>query len=425
MSGLRSLDPGRSKPGEDGRNNLPDIGQALRSRTVRTVPKVCGAVMNASVEALPVSHRAHPAPVPAPEVVVREGILDMPGDVTLHHGGRLSGIRIAWRLAGPANAPVVCALGGISANRRVFVTEDPRQGWWSEIVGPGRPLDANRFRVLSFDYLGGSGETTGPVTEAASETAARLPGAGLAIVPPAKAAGSLADGVRPASTFPNISTYDQAELLVRLLNNLGVKSLRAAVGGSYGGMVALAFGERYPERVSELIVIGAADRTHPMATAWRSVQRRILRFALECGRPKDGLQLARALAMSTYRSAEEFEARFDDAPVRDGARFLFPVEQYLFARGTDFADRHKPEAILCLSESIDLHHVDATRIFVPTTIVAVREDQLVPLADLRGLAARLPLAKLHEISSIYGHDAFLKESDQLRGIFTAALGGAA
>src|SRR6202042_708263 len=91
------------------------------------------------------------------------------------------------------------------------------------------------------------------------------------------AADASANGA-PTSSFPNISTYDQAELLVRLLNNLGLKSLRAIVGGSYGGMVALAFGERYPERVSRLIVIGAADRTHPMATAWRSVQRQILRF---------------------------------------------------------------------------------------------------------------------------------------------------
>ena len=349
--------------------------------------------MNASVEALPVAHhRAQLAPVPAPEMVVREGILDAPGEVSLYHGGRLTGIRVAWRLVGPANAPVVCALGGISANRRVFDSEEPRKGWWSEVVGPGQALDAERFRVLSFDYLGGSAETTGPAS---------------------------------SSQFPNISTYDQAELLVRLLNNLGLKSLRAIVGGSYGGMVALAFGERYPERVSRLVVIGAADRTHPMATAWRSVQRQILRFAVECGRPKDGLQLARSLAMSTYRSAEEFEARFNGAPTRDGERFTFPVERYLNARGSDFAERHQPESILCLSESIDLHHVDATRIFVPTTVVAIREDQLVPLTDLRGLAARLPVARLHEISSIYGHDAFLKESDQLRGIFAAALGGAA
>ena len=360
--------------------------------------------MNASVEAVQASHRAHLAPVPAPEGAMREGILEVPGEVSLYHGGRLSGIRIAWRMVGPANAPVVCALGGISASRRVFGTDDDaKQGWWSEVVGPGRALDADRFRVLSFDYLGGSAETTGPVAKGSS--------------------GS--PGAQPTTAFPNISTYDQAELLVRLLNNLGVKSLRAIIGGSYGGMVALAFGERYPERVSQLVVIGAADRAHPMATAWRSVQRNILRFAVDCGRPKEGLKLARALAMSTYRSAEEFEARFDGAPTRDGDRYVFPVEQYLFARGGEFADRHNAEAILCLSESIDLHHVDAGRIFVPTTVVAIREDQLVPLADLRGLAARLPRAKLHEISSIYGHDAFLKESDQLRGIFAAALGGAA
>jgi homoserine O-acetyltransferase/O-succinyltransferase len=368
--------------------------------------------MNASAEAVQASHRAHLAPVPAPEGAVREGMLEVPGEVSLYHGGRLEGIRIAWRLVGPANAPVVCALGGISASRRVFGSdEDSKQGWWSEVVGPGRALDADRFRVLSFDYLGGSAETTGPVAKSSAPSLAT----------------AAASGATPqtATPFPNISTYDQAELLVRLLNNLGLKSLRAIVGGSYGGMVALAFGERYPERVSQLVVIGAADRTHPMATAWRSVQRSVLRFSVDCGRPKDGLKLARALAMSTYRSAEEFEARFDGAPTRDGDRFVFPVEQYLFARGGDFADRHNAEAILCLSESIDLHHVDASRIFVPTTIVAIREDQLVPLADLRGLAARLPAAKLHEISSIYGHDAFLKESDQLRGIFAAALGGAA
>jgi homoserine O-acetyltransferase len=129
--------------------------------------------------------------------------------------------------------------------------------------------------------------------------------------------------------------------------------------------------------------------------------------------------------MSTYRSPEEFAARFAGTPALDGERFVFPVEQYLFARGNDYAGRYRPESFLCLSESIDLHRVDATRIFVPTTAVAIREDQLVPLADMRGMAARLPTARLHEISSIYGHDAFLKESEQLRGIFAAALGSVA
>ncbi len=83
--------------------------------------------------------------------------------------------------------------------------------------------------------------------------------------------------------------------------------------------------------------------------------------------------------------------------------FVFPVEDYLFARGADYATKYKPESFLCLSESIDLHRVDASRIFVPTAAVAIREDQLVPLADVRTMVARLPSGRLHEISSVYGH----------------------
>ena len=320
--------------------------------------------------------------------VVREGVLEVPGEIALHHGGRLTGVHLAWRLSGPANAPVVAALGGISAHRRVY-GDKPGEGWWGEIVGPGRVLDASLVRVLSFDYLGGSGETTGP---------------------------------RPGEPFPSVSTYDQAELLLRLVNYLGVKALHAIVGASYGGMVALAFAERYPDRVSEIVTISAADRAHPMATAWRSVERRVLRFAADCGRGAEGLQIARALAMATYRSQEEFAARFSGAPRVGEQGVVFPVEEYLFARGADYAARHRPEAFLCLSESIDLHRVDAGRIFVPTTAVAVREDQLVPVTDMRRLVARLANARLHEISSVYGHDAFLKETAQLKPVFAALTG---
>jgi len=352
--------------------------------------------MNASLKSVPGKPRrvaaAVPARAPDHEVVAQEGVLEMPGGMGLHHGGRLASAHIAWRIVGPAEAPVVCALGGISANRRVCTTEDPRQSWWGQIAGAGCALDSNAFRVLSFDYLGGSGDTTGPVE---------------------------------GEAFPSISSYDQAAVLLALLDHLGINSLRAIAGGSYGGMVALAFGERYPERVSQLLVIGAADRGHPMSTAWRTVQRRIVRFALECGKSKEGLQLARALAMSTYRSSEEFAARFGGTPSQGEQGFVFPVEDYLFARGADYATKYKPEAFLCLSESIDLHRVDASRIFVPTAAVAIREDQLVPLGDVRTMVARLPSGRLHEISSVYGHDAFLKESEQLRPIFHAAIGSPA
>ncbi|MGH8258710.1 MAG: homoserine O-succinyltransferase MetX, partial [Steroidobacteraceae bacterium] len=155
------------------------------------------------------------------------------------------------------------------------------------------------------------------------------------------------------------------------------------------------------------------------------IQRRIVRFGIESGRATPAIELARALAMTTYRSSEEFAARFAGAPSREGDEMIFPVERYLLARGRDYASRYRPESFLCLSESIDLHRVDATRVFVPTTAVAVREDLLVPLADMRAMVARLPAARLHEISSIYGHDAFLKETESLRPIFHAALGSPA
>jgi homoserine O-acetyltransferase/O-succinyltransferase len=161
-----------------------------------------------------------------------------------------------------------------------------------------------------------------------------------------------------------------------------------------------------------------------MATAWRSIERRIVRFGLESGRATEALELARALAMTTYRSTEEFAARFGGPPSREDERFVFPVERYLMARGRSYAARHRPESFVCLCESIDLHQVDASRIFVPTSAVAVREDLLVPIADVRAMVARLPSGRLHEISSVYGHDAFLKETESLRAVFRSALGSA-
>jgi homoserine O-acetyltransferase len=304
-------------------------------------------------------------------------------------GGGRRAPRLAWRLAGDESLPVVVAIGGISAHRRVFDPQRPREGWWHEVVGPGRALDTTRCRILGIDYLGGSGESTRPLTN---------------------------------DEPPCLSSYDQAEALRLLLDHLGIARVDAIVGASYGGMVALAFGERHPTYVRRLIVISAADRTHPMATAWRCVQRRTVRFAMQHGDAAGGLELARALAMATYRSAEEFAARFGEAPRRVDGRFVFPVEEYLFARGRDYATKYQPEAFLCLSESIDLHRVDATRVCVPTSVVAVREDQLVPIEDMRALVARLPNGRLHEISSPHGHDAFLKEAGQLRPIFACVHG---
>ncbi len=323
---------------------------------------------------------------------MQEGIIDISGGLRLRHGATLETARLGWRMTGPTSAPIVVALGGISGHRTVFTLDRGRIGWWSDIVGPDLALPSDRFRILAFDYLGGSGETTGP---------------------------------SHGEWFPAVSTHDQAELLRRLLDHLNIDSLFAIVGASYGGMVAMAFAQNYPERVARLVVVSAADRAHPMATAWRSLQRRIVRLGLDSSRPEAGLELARGLAMTTYRSPNEFAARFSVEPREINGRFVFAVEEYLMARGEHYAKRFQPDGFLILSESIDLHRIDASQIRVPVTAIAVREDQLVPIADMRALCARLPQAELLEMSSIYGHDAFLKECGKLKALFAPALGLAA
>jgi homoserine O-acetyltransferase len=325
----------------------------------------------------------------AGSVAVREGVLELDGALPLHLGGLLQSVRIAWRLVGDPTAPVIAALGGISAGRAVTETGSSK-GWWSDIIGPGRALDSSRYQILGIDFLGGSGDSTGP----------RI----------------------GQTNFPAVASQDQAEILRRVIEHLRLAPLAAIVGASYGGMVALAFAERWPQWVEHIVVISAAHRSHPMATAWRSVQRAIVRHAAQNGEGAEGLRLARALAMATYRSPAEFEQRFSGPAVRVDGRFQFPVESYLLARGDAYAAAYIPEAFVCLSESIDLHQVEAARIRVPTSLVAVIEDQLVPLSDMRALKERLAgPAELIELSSLYGHDAFLKETQALREVFPRAL----
>ncbi len=312
--------------------------------------------------------------------------LRLPQPFKLQHGDVLSDAKVAFRLVGPGEAPVIAVLGGISAHR---IVAGAAQGWWPEIVGPGQGVDTKTYRVLGIDYLGGHGESSTP---------------------------------QSGGKFPPLSSYDQADALAAILRHLRLPALHAIVGASYGGMVALCFAERYPELVKHIVILSAADKAQVLSTAWRSVQRQIVREAIARHDGPAGLKLARALAMATYRSAVEFQLRFGGAPTRHDDRFRFPIEDYLFARGDDYVQKYRAESFLVLSESIDLHQVDATRVHTPATLIAVREDQLVPFIDMQALAARLNGPRqLIEINSIFGHDAFLKEGAALTPIIKQAL----
>jgi homoserine O-acetyltransferase len=231
--------------------------------------------------------------------------------------------------------------------------------------------------------------------------------------------GRAANG-RPAKT---ITTHDQAAAVVRVLDALGVECMHAFVGASYGGMVALAFAERYPRRVAKVVAISAPHAPHPMSTARRALQRNIVKLGLESGRVREALSLARGLAMTTYRSAREFRDRFEvPAVAHDAGDATFAVERYLARHGDRFAATWSAERFLALSLSSDLHRVDPAKIRTPAVIVAAEGDAIVPSEQLEELAAIIAApTRLIHLASTRGHDAFLTEPEALGNILEVAI----
>jgi homoserine O-acetyltransferase len=178
-------------------------------------------------------------------------------------------------------------------------------------------------------------------------------------------------------------------------------------------MVALAFAERYPERLERLVVIGAAHRTTAMTMGLKALQRRILELGIETGREYEGVVLARALAMTTFRNAKEFDKRFSR---------LEGVEAYLLHHGRRFAETFTAARFLALSLSGCLHRVDPARITTPTTLVAAEGDTNVPREVVEELARGVAgPCRIADLPSESGHDAFLTEPERLSAILREAL----
>lgn len=300
---------------------------------------------------------------PIDEAAGRDVRVAIPDDFRLESGERLAADELVGRLHGPERGPLVVVAGGISSGR--FAAR-----WWSWAVRADGPVDLNRARVLGFDLPPGKDEA----------------------------------GV-------TITTTDQARLLALLLDALGEPVVDAFVGASYGGCIGLAFAAAFPDRIGHVVAISAAHRTHPAATAWRGVQRRLLAFARDCGREAEGVALARELAMVTYRTPDEFALRFASTPPAE-AGATYPVCDYLVARGAGYAEVTSAARWISLSDSLDRHAVAPEAVRCPLTVVGFTSDRLVPIEDSRDLAARAPnLRRLVEAASIFGHDAFLKERE--------------
>lgn len=310
----------------------------------------------------------------------------VPVRLDLRHSG-VRALEIAYELVGPAGAPVVLAAGGISAHKHVLASEAyPEAGWWQSQSGVG--LDVARVQVLAIDWIGADGTLDAPIDSA-----------------------------------------DQADAIAVVLDALGIATLAAFFGSSYGAMVGLHFAARHPRRVGKLVAISGAHRSHPYASAWRALQRQAVALGqLQCD-ASQGLSLARQLAMLSYRTPGEFAERFDTAPTLVHGRVRVAAEDYLEHCATTWVARTSPIAFLRLSESIDLHVIDPRTVSVPTTVVAIAEDRLVPLEDLFALSEALPRSEIRVLRSKYGHDAFLTETLEIGNVLERALqdvfGGAA
>jgi len=258
------------------------------------------------------------------------------GTHTLERGCDIKDDVVRGRRYGNPNGPVIVVLGGISATR--FVCDGGRKdrGWWSRLVREGGAINLNRFHVIGYDFAPNDGEGQCPET---------------------------------------ITTIDQARRIKALLDSQNIPKIAAIIGSSYGGMCALAFARDYPDALDQLCIIGAAHRPYPIGVGWRGIQRRIVRLGLEAGKPKDGLKLARELAMTTYRTPAEFADRFTLEETGTNPS-QFDICNYLGSRGDVFAENMNAKRFLALSESIDLHRVEPESISTPTLLMTAISDQL-------------------------------------------------
>lgn len=286
--------------------------------------------------------------------------------------------RVPFEVAGPEDAPLLVAMGGISADRHACANvEDRSDGWWRRIVGPELAIDSSHWRVLGIDFIG--------------------------------ATGTIEPGSRHASRRRfRITPRDQADAVVAVLDHLGEERVHRAVGASYGGNAALALGIRYPERFGGIVVIAAAHRPHPLATGVRSVQRAIVEFARDQGRAADGVAMARALAFTTYKTDSGLDARFPFAADLSSGTPVHPVDRYLWKRGRAFAGRFDARTYLTLCASIDLCDLRPEELTVPSWLIAWEEDRSVPLWLVEEMHRRAGgQSHLRVLRSDGGHDAFL------------------
>ena len=356
--------------------------------------------------------------------------------LTLDSGQVLNGVEVAYETYGSlaadrANAVLVChALTG----DQYLASPHPitgKPGWWQRMVGPGKPIDTDRFYVICANVLGSCMGSTGPASTAA-------------------------DGAPFAMRFPVITIRDMVAAQVALLDALGIARLHAVVGGSMGGMQALSLAANFPTRAAAVLVIASAARQSAQNIAFHEVGRQAIMAdpawaggAYYAGRkkgPEAGLAVARMAAHITYLSEEgmheKFGRRLQARPDGTaGAKTFgfdadFQVESYLRHQGLSFTDRFDANSYLYITRAMDYfdlaeeHGGRLANAFAGSDarfcVVSFDTDWLYPTAEARSVVHALSAAgaavSFVELSAPFGHDSFLLDVPALDRVVAGFLG---
>jgi homoserine O-acetyltransferase len=341
-------------------------------------------------------------------------------------GRSLPSVTVAYETYGELNAArdnavVIChALTG-NAHAAGLSSPDPKSaGWWDPMVGPGKAFDTRKYYVVCSNILGSCYGTTGP------------------------ASLDPATGSPYAMGFPQMTVRDMVRLQHALAVHLGIREVRAVIGGSLGGMQVLEWALMYPEMVRSIIPIGTAARHSPWCIGLNDIARQAItndpnwREGDYYGarQPERGLSLARQVAMMSYRSDVSFLSRFgrerrrpvgEAGDVRFDFSNLFQVESYLHYQGEKLVTRFDANSYIYISRAMDLHDVAFGRgdlpdvlssLRCPALCIGISSDVLYPVHEQKDLAEALGKASYAEIDSPHGHDAFLIEYDQLTRMVT-------
>lgn len=348
------------------------------------------------------------------------------GDVLLESGAVIPDVRVAYETWGTlnedaSNAVYVChALTGDSHVTGLAGPGHATEGWWDSLVGPGRPVDTDRWFVVCANVLGGCQGTTGP--------------------------GSVArDGRRWGSRFPTVTVADMVEVERRLSDALGIREWALMLGPSLGGMRVLEWMVETPDRVRVGLLLGTTAAVTADQIATHATQLGAIRAdpafrggdyydAAPGEGPHVGMGIARRIAHLTYRSESELDLRFgrsaqgDEDPF-DGGRFA--VESYLDHQADKLARRFDANTYIALTQAMSLFDVGRGRggtdaalgtITRPLVVVGIDSDRLFPLRLQQHIVDSAPGADgLHLIHSPYGHDGFLVEEEQVGDLVRYAL----